>query len=184
MTEIIPFLLSNFTLTFFLVGLIATAVSLSRQKRSWTRASVVEATLSWFLFFSFGVSNLSNFAMHVFFGDMAAHFIGWENCPFQTEVGFTSLGFAVAAFLAFKGSFDMRLAALIAPACFLWGAAVFHALDMVKSNNFAPGNAGVMFYSDVLPPFIGLYLLWLQRTQTRNPNLEIKNSKLEPTYPR
>jgi len=37
MTEIIHFLLSNFTLTFFLVGLIATAVSLCRQKRSWIR---------------------------------------------------------------------------------------------------------------------------------------------------
>jgi hypothetical protein len=44
-----------------------------------------------------------------------------ENSPFQAEVGFASLGFAIVAFLAFKGSFNMRLAALIAPACFLWG---------------------------------------------------------------
>ena len=83
---------------------------------------------------------------------------------------------------SFKGSFDMQLAALIAPACFLWGAAIFHAVDMVKSDNFAPGSARVVFYSvfysDILLPFTSLFLLWVQRKQTRNSKPETKNSKL------
>jgi hypothetical protein len=164
MAQLIQFFLSNFTLTFFLLGLIAAVLSLGLNRSNWTKANVVEDVFSWFLFFSFGISNLYNFVMHVFFSGMAAHFIGWENSPFQAEVGYASLGFAVVAFLAFKGSFDMRLAALIGPACFSWGAAIGHVADMVKSHNFAPGNAGVIFYSDIFLPLIGLFLLWTRRS--------------------
>ena len=117
--------------------------------------------LSWLLFFSYGVSYFYNFIIHVFFGDMAARFIGWENSPFQTEVGFASLGFAVLGFLAFRGSRDMRLAAILGPAFFLWGAAAGHVVQMVQAHNFAPGNAGIVFYSDVLLPVISFVLLRL-----------------------
>ena len=32
-------------------------------------------------------------------------------------------------------------------------------LDMVRSHNFAPGNAGVIFWTDILLPVFGLALL-------------------------
>jgi len=51
--------------------------------------------------------------MHVFFGDMAARFIGWANSPFQAEVGFASLGFSVVGFLAFRGDIGLRKAAVM-----------------------------------------------------------------------
>jgi hypothetical protein len=35
--------------------------------------------------------------------------------------------------------------------------------QMVAAHNFAPGNAGVIFYSDFLVPIVGFALLWLQR---------------------
>lgn len=57
----------------------------------------------------------------------------------------------------------MRLAAIIAPACFLWGAAGGHVYQMIVANNFAPGNAGIIFWSDVLVPVFGFFFLWLQR---------------------
>jgi hypothetical protein len=123
----------------------------------------VEALFSYFLLFSIGFANFYNFVLHVFFGEMTARFIGWEDSPFQLEVGFASLGFAVLGFLAFKGSFDLRLAAVVGPACFLWGAAGGHVYQMVKAHNFAPGNAGIIFYSDILIPLVGLLSLWLQR---------------------
>jgi hypothetical protein len=34
---------------------------------------------------------------------------------------------------------------------------------MITAGNFAPGNAGVVFYTDILIPIIGCALLWLQR---------------------
>jgi len=163
MEQAIRFLFSNFTLTLFVVGLAASLIALLRQPRPWSRATVAEALLSWFLFFSLGVSFLYNFVMHVFFSEVAAAFIGWQTSPFQKEVGFASLGFSVVGFLAFKGSAGLRLAALVGPACFLWGAAAGHVQQMVEARNFAPGNAGVIFYTDILLPVFGLALLWLRQ---------------------
>ena len=109
------------------------------------------------------MANLYNFVLHVFFGKMTAGFIGWADSPFQREVGFASLGFAVVGLLAFKGSFDLRLAAILGPACFLWGAAGVHVYEMISAHNFAPGNAGIIFYSDILVPIVGFIFLWRQR---------------------
>jgi hypothetical protein len=166
MRDAIAFALGNFTLTFFVLGLLASAIALWRMRQPRTLAVVVEALFSYFLLFSIGFANLYNFVMHVFFGKQAAAFIGWEDSPFQLEVGFASLGMAVVGLLAFKGSFDLRLAAIVAPACFLWGAAGVHIYQMVTAHNFAPGNAGIIFYSDLLVPVLGFIFLWLQHRVT------------------
>jgi len=165
MEQVIRFLFGNFTLTLFVVGLAAALIALLRRPRPWSRVTVFEAVLSWFLFFSFGVSFLYNFVMHVFFSEVAAAFIGWQTSPFQKEVGFASLGFSIVGFMAFKGSRGMRLAALTGPACFLWGAAAGHVVQMVEAHNYAPGNAGVIFYTDILLPVFGFAMLWMRRRE-------------------
>jgi hypothetical protein len=105
---------------------------------------------------------------HVFFSEMAARFIGWPDSPFQREVGFASLGFSVVGLLAFRGSSDMRTAAIVGPACFLLGAAGGHILEAVTTANYAPGNVGVVLYTDILLPLIGFSLLWLQHRYSRH----------------
>jgi hypothetical protein len=157
----IRFLLENFTLTLFVLGLVASAGSLLRKPRPWTPAVVVEALLSYFILCSVAIGYLYNFVAHVFFGDRVARFIGWADSPFQREVGFASLGFSVVGFLAFRGSFDMRVAAVVGPACFLLGAAGGHVLEILRTGNLAPGNAGVVLYTDIALPLFGLALLWL-----------------------
>lgn len=161
MESAIRYVLSNFTLTFLVVGLVASAIAYLSKPAPRTRAQVVEALFSWFLFFSIGVSYFYNFVMHVFFGDMAAHFIGWANSPFQAEVGFASLGFSVIGFLAFRGDPGLRKAAVIGSSIFLLGAAGGHIYQMITAHNFAPGNAGVVFWTDIFVPVIGFVLLWL-----------------------
>jgi hypothetical protein len=146
MRDAIAFALGNFTLTFFVLGLLGSAIALWRTRQPRTSAVVLEALFSYFLLFSIAFANLYNFVLHVFFGKVAAAFIGWEDSPFQLEVGFASLGFAALGLLAFKGSLDLRLAAIVGPACFLWGAAGGHVFQMMTAHNFAPGNAGVIFY--------------------------------------
>jgi uncharacterized protein DUF6790 len=163
MRDAIAFVLGNFTLTFFVLGLVAAAIALWHTRRPRTTAVIVEALFSYFLLFSIAIANFYNFVLHVFFGKTAAAFIGWQDSPFQAEVGFASLGFAVLGLLAFKGSFDLRLAAIVGPAFFLWGAAAGHVYQMITAHNFAPGNAGVIFYSDILVPIVGFIFLWLQR---------------------
>jgi hypothetical protein len=162
MAGVIAFVLGNFTLTFLALGLIASAIALA-FKPQWTFQVVVEALFAYFLLFSIAISYFYNFVFHVFFGEMAAKFIGWADSPFQLEVGFASLGFAVIGILAFKGSRDMRIAAVVGPACFLWGAAGGHIYQMIAKGNFAPGNAGIIFYSDIFIPIVGLLFLWLER---------------------
>ena len=100
MRDVIAFILGNFTLTFFVVGLLASAIALWRARPPRSSALIVEALFSYFVLFSIGFSNLYNFVLHVFFGKLAASFIGWEDSPFQLEVGFASLGFAVVGLLA------------------------------------------------------------------------------------
>jgi hypothetical protein len=162
MASFIRFALSNYSLTFFALGLIAAAISLLRASRPLDDAAVAEALLAYFMLFSIALMYFYNFVMHVFFGEISARFIGWANSPFQAEVGFASLGFAAVGLLAFRGGREMRLAAVLGPAFFLWGAAAGHVYQMITTGNFAPGNAGVVFYTDIGLPIVGFLLLWLR----------------------
>jgi hypothetical protein len=162
MVGAIRFVLGNFTLTFLVLGLVASLISLWLSAKPRSAAIVIEALFFYFLMFSIGFSFLYNFVLHTFFGAMAARFIGWADSPFQAEVGFASLGFAAIGFLACRRSFDLRLAAVVGPALFLLGAAGGHVYQIAQTGNFAPGNAGVILYTDVLIPVVGFVLLWLQ----------------------
>ena len=162
MDQLIGFILGNFTLTFLVMGLICSLVVLAFKPKPLKSPVVNEAFFSYFLLFSIGVSFTYNFVMHVFFADMAAAFIGWKNSPFQYEVGFASLGFGIVGLLAFRQKLGFRTAAVLGPTCFQWGAAGGHVYQMVTAHNFAPGNAGIMFWSDVFLPIIGWLLLFNQ----------------------
>jgi hypothetical protein len=162
MADVIRLALSNFTLTFLVIGSMASIISLLGAQKPLTAPVVIEALFSYFLLFSIGFSYLYNFVVHTFFGAMAARMIGWDDSPFQAEVGFASLGFAIVGFLAFRRSFDLRLAAVVGPAAFLLGAAGGHIYQIVHAHNFASGNAGVILYTDIFIPIFGFALLWLQ----------------------
>jgi len=155
------FAVSNYALTFLVTGVIAAVISIARAPRPLTRSVVVDKLLSWYVFFTIGVMYLVNFVFHVFFGQLAAAFIGWADSPFQFEVGTASLGFAIAGFVAAFASFDRRLVAVIGPSIFMLGAAVGHIQQMVTTHDFAPGNAGIIFYLDIFIPLFGVALLWL-----------------------
>jgi hypothetical protein len=164
MAELLAFAMGNFTLTFFVLGLIAALIAVARKPDGFTRANIAEELLAYFILSSIGFSFFCNFIFHVFFGELAASYIGWADSPFQAEVGYASLGFAAVGLLAFKGGCCVRLAAILGPAMFQWGAAVGHINQIMTTGNMAPGNAGIMLYSDILLPIIGFALLWFKRT--------------------
>src|SRR4030095_16843647 len=154
-------LISNYFITLLIIGLVAAWISLVRKPRPLKINTVAEAFLSYYMLFPIGISNLINFVFHVFFGDGAAKFIGWENSPFQAEVGFASLGVGIAGILAFKASLPFRFATLIPPWCFSLGAAGGHIYQMITAHNFSPGNVGLVLPIDILMPFVGFVFLWL-----------------------
>src|SRR6185436_11847242 len=169
------FFVGNYFVTFFIIGLIAAGISLLNKPKPLRISEVAEALLSYHLLFAIGINNLINFIFHVFLGDIAAKFIGWENSPFQAEVGFASLGVGIGGVLAYKASLPFRVATFIPPACFSLGAAGGHIYQMMAAHNFSPGNVGLVLPSDILIPIIGFGFLWLSY---KHPKSEATNHQL------
>lgn len=71
-------LIGNYFFTLLIIGLVAGLISLLSEPRPLRTSTVAEASLSHYMLFPIGISNLINFVFHVFFGDTAAKFIGWE----------------------------------------------------------------------------------------------------------
>jgi hypothetical protein len=162
MEKVIALLLSNFTITLFVLSIIVAVIVIAVKPKPVNKPDRIDILFSWFLLFNVGISYLLNFIMHVFYGDYIAQFIGWAQSPFQLEVGFASLGFAVIGIISFWSKIGFRAATIIAPAMFLWGAAGGHIYQMIVANNYAPGNIGGVFWTDIFMPIIGFALLWLQ----------------------
>ena len=169
-------LISNYFLTFLIIGLIAGLISLLNKPRPLRINTVAEALFSYYMLFTIGLSNLVNFVLHVFFGDTAAKFIGWEQSPFQAEVGFASLGIGIAGVIAYKASLPFQFATLIPAAVFSLGAAGGHIYQMIAAGNFSPGNVGLVLPSDILIPVVGFVFLWLSY---KYPKSEAGNHKLK-----
>lgn len=165
--EFIRIVLSNYVPIFLVLGLVFSAVAIRRAPAPRSMALVVEKLIAWHVFFAIGVCFTWNFLMHGFFGETAARFIGWEDSPFQFEVATASLGFGLVGFVAAFRSYDLRLAAILGPSIFALGAGLGHIRQMVVAHNFAPGNAGLIFWMDFLIPLFGYWLLWMQKRHGR-----------------
>src|SRR5215813_2499814 len=168
-------LIGNYFFTLLIIGVVAAWISLLRKPKPLKINTVAESFLSYYMLFPVGISNLINFIFHVFFGDTAAKFIGWDNSPFQAEVGFASLGVGIAGVLAYKASLPFRVATFIPPAAFSLGAAGGHIYQMIAAHNFAPGNGGLVLPSDILIPVVVFVFLWLSY---RYPKSETADHKL------
>ena len=64
---------------------------------------------------------------------------------------------------SFWRSLDFKAATVMASSIFLLGDAVGHVKQMMVAGNFAPGNAGVPFYSDIAFPLMAMILLMIVR---------------------
>ncbi|MGC2352758.1 MAG: DUF6790 family protein [Candidatus Udaeobacter sp.] len=160
-SSLIIFVIGNYFFTFLIIGLIAAGISLLNKPKPLRTNIVAEALFSYYLLFAIGMNNLVNFVFHVFFSDMAAKFIGWEDSPFQAEVGFASLGVGIAGVIAYRASLPFRFATLIPPSAFSLGAAGGHIYQMIVAHNFSPGNVGLVLPSNFLIPLTGFVFLWL-----------------------
>ncbi len=167
----IRFFLMNFTATFAAVGFAIAGVIAAVRKPG--RHGIWVLLLNWFLLAGIGITYVYNGIMHTVFGDLSAELIGWENNGFQAEVGYASLGMGVLGIFASLGRmpFSTKFAALIVPACFLWGAASAHIIDIIQNGNMASHNAGTVLYTDLLIPVIG-FGLWTASYITRDKGVD------------
>ena len=154
-------LIGNYFFTLLIIGFLAAGISLLNNPKPLRINTVAEAFFSYYLLFAIGISNVVNFVFHVFFGWTAPIFIGWEDSPFQAEVGFASLGVGIAGIIAFRASLPFRFATLITPWVFALGAGAGHIHQMITAHNFSPGNVGLVLPSNFLIPAFGFLFLWL-----------------------
>ena len=77
------------------------------------------------------------------------------------------LAIGVTACIAFWRDLNFQAAAVSAAAIFLLGDAIGHIRQMVVAGNFAPGNAGVPFYMDVICPLLAIALVVLAQRSRR-----------------
>ena len=80
------------------------------------------------------------------------------------------LAIGVTACIAFWRDLSFKAASVCAASIFLLDDAMGHVRQMVLTGNFAPGNAGVPFYMDILCPLLAVTLLLAaSRSAARNP---------------
>jgi hypothetical protein len=142
------------------LGIIGALVHLRVSKKPRSASRVLGIFLTWALLV-LGVNGVLAFIAHVFFGPATARFIGWPpGNPFQFEVGIANLSLGVLGLMSvWRRGGDFWLATIVMATVFYWGAAVGHIIQIVRFQNFAPGNAGLPLYADIIFPLvlIGLY---------------------------
>jgi len=151
--ESIAFIVSNLPAFLFVAALLIAAFGRT------PRWSTPERFVSWILLLPIGVTGLWAAAFHLLAPSVAAHLIGWETSPFQFEVGMADLAIGTTAFASFWCSLPFKAAAVWAASIFLLGDAVGHVHQMLAARNFAPGNAGVPFFMDIICPALSIMLL-------------------------
>ncbi len=123
---------------------------------------IAEVSLIWLLAGFYGLATLMAGLQHLFNSDQIAKSIGWPTgSGFQHELGWAEVGLGVAGFLViwFRGAY------LLAPGIigsFLYlGAAFVHYRDLKNMGNVNPGNAGPVFYIDIVAPVVVIVMLVL-----------------------
>lgn len=124
---------------------------------------VVSSLLMWLLVIKVGLGGLWAFLGHYFKSDEVADYIGWPaGNPFQKEVAFANLGLGACGVGCFFFRDGFWLATIVLATCFLVGAFTVHLGDRKAGGNLRPGNAGPVFYADVLGP-AALWVLYFLR---------------------
>lgn len=154
--ETIGFLIRNLPAVLLAIALVLGAAGRPR-------GAAAGRFLAWVLLLPIGVTGVWAGIAHIVFPKVAAAYIGWEVSPFQYEVGVADLAVGVTAILAFWRPWEFRAAAVCAASVFLVGDAIGHVRQMLALGNFAPGNAGVPFYMDILAPALAILLLMASR---------------------
>ena len=150
--QTIAFVLGNLPAFFLVAALVIAAITR-------TPSSVPERYLAWLLLLPVGGSGLWAALFHLAFPTLSAAQIGWAPSPFQFEVGMADLAIGAAACLSFWRDLSFKAAVVMINAIFLLGDAVGHLRQMVAADNFAPGNAGTPFFTDIILPILTIALV-------------------------
>jgi hypothetical protein len=152
-----------------LVFLVVGAVHVYLDKQPRTRVRVAQIFVLWFLVIIVGVTGVFAFIGHTVYADATAQSIGWPTGnPFQSEVAVANLSVGVLGILCYWMRGNFWIATVIGFSVWWLGDAVVHIRSIVVEANYAPDNAGVTFYLDILVPVLLIALLVYYLYATRH----------------
>ena len=158
------------SLFFLVLGLVIGAVHVYLDKQPRTKERVAEIFLLWLLVITVGLASVSAFIGHTVFADATAQSIGWPaGNPFQSEVAVANLTIGTLGILCYWIRGNFWIATVIGFSVWWLGDAVVHIRSIVVSANYAPNNAGVTLYMDILMPMILIALLVYNLHLNRQP---------------
>jgi hypothetical protein len=154
LTKLVKFVTANILIVGIAGFVISIAIRLIFDGGASQRDVLVDA-----LTFLVGVNGIMAGSGHLFAGPQVAQAIGWQPSPFQWEVGLADVSFGVLGVMAGSYGRGFWLATIIAFAIFMLGDAIGHIRQMIVAHDFAPGNAGIYFWNDIILP-IALIVLY------------------------
>ncbi len=107
-----------------------------------------------------GVFGVWNCVAHAIMSERMARRIGWVSNAFQKELGWVSLGIGISGILCYWVRDGFWWATAIPFCTFLLGAAGLHVVEIVRKQNFHPGNTWIII-PDILMPVTLIVLLIL-----------------------
>jgi hypothetical protein len=148
------------SLEFLVLGLVVGAIHLYLDKQPRTKGRVAEIFLLWMLVITVGVLSVFFFISHTLLAKTTAQSIGWPaGNPFQSEVAVANLAVGILGILCYWMRGNFWIATVIGFSVWWLGDAVVHIRSIVVDANYAPNNAGVTFYLDILVPVLLIALL-------------------------
>lgn len=153
-------------LIFSIFALLLAAIHLFWNRKTLTFSKAVEMTLLYLLVLGVGVGSLLGYYAHIFRGPETAQYIGWPaNNPFQMEVGYSNLMLGILGILCFWFRGGFWLATALGASIWFLADAYGHIRDIQLHGNYAPGNAGMPLYSDIIVPILLLVLIFFYHRQ-------------------
>ncbi len=129
--------------------------ALRRRDGHWPRRY-----LSWILLLAVGVDGLWAGLFHVFFPAVASAQIGWQQSPFEFEIGVADIALGVIAVLAFWRSLAFQSAVAIYAIVFYGGVSIGHVVQALRNGDYAADNFGLLLVLTVARAIALLVLLW------------------------
>jgi hypothetical protein len=162
--EIIKLILSNFFVVLLFIAILTSIAKIRRARLSRRPFSASYIVWGELLFYVYGLANIYSGYFHAYDGDMVAASIGWQNSPFQYELGWFEIGYGLTALMSLRRRYDFRLAMTLPYSIFLLAAAAQHIDLMRRQHNYAPNNAGlILWLGDIAIPLVMLLLAWMAR---------------------
>ena len=119
--------------------------------------------MNWLLLLSVGVMNLWAGLFHVFAPEMAAKSIGWQDSPFQFEIGVSDIAIGIVAIASFWRSLEFKAAIVGYITLFYIGIAIGHVRQVILTGNMASNNFGLLLVITVATLIMLPILYWLTR---------------------